>query len=169
YLVYPDMPPVMILGFDNIEEGRNIFSGLRKKIGDEDKKEQLRVSVVKGLDSEHPHGYGVIVGTNIAANVSASGHVVLVQRMQRMNPQTSENLDRFMKAFTAFGCYVLAPGQMGKMDGSLVQEVNTFGIFKRKIEFREAWTIEAHDPDMSILDVDDEPIVPPGIKDPPVF
>lgn len=41
-------------------------------------------------------------------------------------------------------------------------------ITKRKLELRRAWQIGPHDPDMSALRDDDDPIVPDDVADPPV-
>ncbi|HEX8401186.1 MAG TPA: hypothetical protein VF628_05725 [Allosphingosinicella sp.] len=41
-------------------------------------------------------------------------------------------------------------------------------ITKRKLELRRAWQIGPHDPDMSVLRDDDDPIIPTEIDEPPV-
>jgi len=41
-------------------------------------------------------------------------------------------------------------------------------IVKRQLDIREAWQIGENDPDRAALLEDDDPIIPPGVSDPPV-
>ena len=43
-----------------------------------------------------------------------------------------------------------------------------YGMLKRGLIIREAWTIGENDPDMMALSEEDNPIVPEGIENPPV-
>lgn len=41
------------------------------------------------------------------------------------------------------------------------------GIAKSKINIREAWEIGPNDPDLVAFGLDDEPIIPDGVENPP--
>lgn len=169
YLVHPsEPPPVLALGFRNIESGRNIFRGWKNQFGDTDKEEIIRISIVKGIATDAPLDYGLSVTTNFDAlkRLSPKAQIVFVSRNHRMTPTSSENLDRFIASYKRFGYYLLAPA---KMDSDPISDINQFGIRKTKIELREAWQIGDHDQDMMLLDVDSRPLIPSGVVDPPVL
>lgn len=168
FAMTPEYPPIFSLGFENNECGIEIFKGWRQKVGKRDEKDLLKITVVRGVDKYRPSDYVVLVGTNFdATEGDAFRLITFVNRVQRMRPKTSENLDRFLASYQKFGCYYLAPSLMGSLD-SIAEAVNSSGILKRTIVVRDAWTIGEHDPDVSGLIPEDDPIIPVGVKNPPV-
>lgn len=166
YSTNGDSPPVFTVFFDNLELGKEIFEDLIAKVGQEDKNERIRLSIIEGDVPKQDYGYFVTIGENIEATnkvIEESSnkdvrYVAIGQRIHRMKPKKdSNNLSNFKKEFEKHGCYYIAPGKQlydaQKGYGSRVEM--GFKILKRKIEFRDYKDIpENNDPD-SILKSDD--------------
>jgi tetratricopeptide (TPR) repeat protein len=67
YLISPnnEQPPVLGIIFTNIEVGKKIFAEWKEKIGNKDKEDQIRVSIVQGINQDNPYHYRVGIGSNI--------------------------------------------------------------------------------------------------------
>jgi hypothetical protein len=93
---------------------------------------------------------------------------MMLSRFNRMEPETSQNLDAFLQAYTREGRFALVPMMM-------TTNVTTssfrfdLAIKKRKLELKRAWEIGPDDPDMSVLRNSDDPIVPDGVAGAPVI
>jgi hypothetical protein len=81
-----------------------------------------------------------------------------------MEPATSQNLDRFLAEYYATKMFALMPVSLGDPPKFLTE----FYLAKRELIVREAWQISENDPDLTVLDVDDPPLIPPHIQTPPV-
>jgi len=171
YLVIPDgkTPPVLSILFKNIEAGKKIFAAWQKRFGDRDKDEQIRVTIVRGIDRNNIYHYRVGIGANIKPLKKEEGtprFFALVTRIHTMTPESLKNLYNFKKAYEAFGYYLLAPGSV-EADG-LSDIIFNFGIIKKEINFREAWEIGPNDLDAILISPEDKPVIPAEIKNPPV-
>lgn len=82
-----------------------------------------------------------------------------------MNPDSSENLERFIAAYQKAGEYILS---QAKLDGGQIHLAATNEIRKKRIVIREAWEVGPHEPDSVGIRLDDDPIIPQGVQDPPV-
>ena len=170
YAVSPnakDLPVFSIL-FENIEAGRKIFSAWRKKFGDKDNEEQIRITIIRGIDRDNIHNYRAAVGSSMKKPEELEAKfTVSVSRLHTMTPQSSQNLENFISAYKVFHSYILAPGYAGE-DG-LPSIIFGLGIIKKEINIKEAWSIGLHDTDAVAIDALDKPIVPSDIKAPPVL
>jgi hypothetical protein len=172
YIVFPeiDWPPYFALGFKNAEAGKRIFKGWLEKLGRVDRNEALKVTIITGIDREHPGSYKVVIGTNpqVAHDDPSSSHFVVVSRIRRVDPPDLRNLDNFRQRFEAFGKYILVPAHYVNAE----TETTPFfelGILKTEVRFRSAWEIGENDPDVVALKEDDNPIIPAGVKNAPVL
>lgn len=157
-----DLPPVFTFYFDNLDMGKEIFKDLINKVGEEDKNERLRLSIVEGDVPKQEYGYFVTIGENVDATNKLLEddvrYVAIGQRIHRMKPKKdSTNLSNFKKEYEKHGCYYVAPGkQLYDPEKGYTSHVEMgYRILKRKIEFRNYKDIsESNDPD-SILKSDD--------------
>lgn len=171
YVIFPDLnqPPFMALGFADSEAGKSIFVEWQKKIGRIDSNEQLRVSIITGVDKHSPHSYSVVVGVSPKLPTdSQSKFLILVSRINRMVPPDPINLNRFLDRYKQMGWYVLLPIHF-KDESTISAPSWEHGIVKRDLTIRPAWQISENDPDAVAIQHDDEPVVPDGVDNAPVL
>ncbi len=156
-------PPIIVLYFETMEQGQKLFSGLIDKIGNEDKQERLRVSIVEGEVPHRRNGYFVVIGENIEVtekivnseeNAESINYIAINQRFHRIYTETeSLSLKKFKEEYKKYQCCYIAPGIQnndGKSERPFEADFSRM-IFKRKIEFRNYSDIsEFYDPE-SIL------------------
>jgi len=163
-----DEPPYLTLIFENLQAAETIFQGWLEKVGPEDSKERIRVSIVTGISTENPAAYRVILGTNPDwSTMPSTSQFVLVYRINTMHPITSANLDRFLERYSDKKKYMLVPGEA--QGAGLGRIAPKLGILKRELVVRPAWQIGEHDPDICGINLDDKIIIPDGVKDAPVL
>lgn len=174
YMVMPNREAQPILGilFENIEAGKKIFAAWRKKFGERDQNEEIRITIVKGIDRNNPYHYKVGIGSNIKAfekerDKGSSRFFSASTRIHVMTPQSFQNLDNFKLAYDCFGSYFFAPGSMGK-DG-LPNVISDLALVKKEINFKEAWEIRPNSIDSVLVSPEDRPIIPPDIENPPIL
>lgn len=162
--------PMMALLFRDGDAGAQIFQALRQDLGERDEKELLRVSIVRGISRKNPAWYRVVIGTETAAwkgeTTPNQDMVVMVSRVHMMEPETTENLDRFLTAYEKAKSFVLAPALVNERKELLA--IGKITLAKTALHVRHAWEIGLHDPDSPAIRSDDDVIVPPGKAKPPV-
>lgn len=158
-------PPILGLLYRDLEAGIAIFRAWRTKWGSADLRDALRIVIVTGVSKQHPAHYSVLIGPNFTDEVVPETKVVVtVSRINRMTPETTANLDHFLAYYRRYGEYLLVPAVM---DNPPHLEMSCF-LAKKHLHVREAWEISENDPDASVLQDEDDPIVPVGVTDPPV-
>lgn len=107
----PGVPPLLGLLFTNEDEARKIFEGWRERFGKVDTDDEIHISIVRGISEEHPHHYVVMITSKLPEldELTATDNVIFASRMQRMHPDSSVNLERFLIAYRSTGRYVLLP------------------------------------------------------------
>ena len=91
-----------------------------------------------------------------------------MSRTLRLDASTPDNLNRFLESFQKAGSYGLVaaftpPGEDFPMP------MTELLLPRRKLEVRPAWMIDENDPDLSVMQNDDDPFIPEGMADPPVL
>lgn len=169
-VIYDNFPPILMIGYNDLETGKKIFDGLRQKIGKSDAQEKLSVSIVRGLDEKIPNSYGVMIGPNVETLIKQGKRAYLISRMNRMYPEKPDSLNAFLEQYKKIGHYFLAPCDHKNLMGDNLQElVQGYGIIKKRLEVKGAWQIGENDQELSLLDEDVVPVIPAGIKNPPVL
>jgi len=161
--------PFLALGFKDENYAQAIFRGLRARLGTTDKLEELAVSIITGISKDKPMSYAVIISSNFrnAKQLDAGKHALFVARINRMDPVSSENLDRFLKQYNEVGRYCIYPACFS--DVSKPPKVFFgLGIDKRELRIRQAWQLTENDLEIVALTPADSPVIPEGIEDPPV-
>ncbi len=172
YLLVPGetAPPGIALVFESEDAGREIFQLWRDRLGDADERDQIRLSIVRGVDRDAPHTYRITVGTDVEAiEVAPAGAPRFVNAHVRIRTEevlSNEVLDRFLEAFEQAGSYFLVPATPDE-SGSL-----TIGwdlqLTKRKLIVKPAWEVSLHDLDRLAIRPGDRPVVPDDVDRPPV-
>jgi hypothetical protein len=163
-------PPCIGLIFKEEEGARDIFTGWLSRLGKEDEKEELRISVITGVDKNNPAHYRVHVGTNINAYEKSGdwGHFIMVAKYKTLMPDNDKNLARFLEAYDKHGIYRLLPaiGEEGSKEPKVIQDLF---LYKKSLIVKPAWQIGENDEDFIALQVGDKPIIPKDVKDAPVL
>ena len=152
-------PSSLGLLFTNKEAAINIFKGWRKRLGEFDDYNELRISIVEGDVVGEEYGYFVHINSypaNITKRVESTtstkvGLMMIVSRIHRMNPaKDSNNLSEFKERFKLFGCYELIPAVLHK--DNRIEVIDDLRIFKKNIELRQFKDIkDKNDPDSVLI------------------
>src|SRR4029077_8671508 len=94
-----DVPPLLGICFENEDAARAIFQSWKKKLGEIDEKEELRFSIITGVDERSPFSYKVVAGTELNGRDERGRRFSMVARINRMDPRSSWNLDGFLRRF----------------------------------------------------------------------
>lgn len=159
--------PVLGLGFKNADAGKKIFKDWQNKLSKTDEKEQLRVSIITGIDKKRPWSYNVLVSANPESMRDSESQFILISRIKRLDPPNQRNLNVFIEHFNRAKKYLIMPVQF-------IPETNPkpfweLGIEKQKLRICPAWQIGENDQDVSALQEGLDPIIPDDIKNAPVI
>lgn len=158
-------PPLLGIIFNNGIVGKTIFQSWRERWGREDKNDELRIALITGISTQNQAHYSVVIGPGDSLlKASGTRFFFMVSRIHHMEPSTSINLDNFLAEYKKFGAYWLLPAQMGSPPEFMMEQC----ILKRHLHIRPAWQIGENDPDISAILEEHDPIVPPGVVDPPI-
>jgi hypothetical protein len=158
----------MVLVFKEKAAGVQIFAGLQRALGSRDEAGRLRVTILTGIDRDHPNHYRVVIGSNIDRDSLPEGAIVVVSRVNTMTPDTSTNLDRFLNRYGRDGGYLLVPGYVEE-GGTTPEFEPQLSILASHLNVRPAWEIGENDPDVTGITEDDNVIIPDGIVDAPIL
>lgn len=161
--------PILGLLFKDGAAAGEIFSEWRKELGQRDKNERLRLSIVRGINRKNPFSYRVVIGTNPSEDSFRTGvRYLMISRLNTMNASTDINLNGFLASYNKFGFFALAHAVL--TDPSATPElVMKNCIVKRELHVRQAWEIGLNDLDAMGVADDDQPIIPPEKPDVPVL
>jgi hypothetical protein len=164
-----EYPPVLGLAYQKREPARAIFEGLRSRFGPCDRKNDLRIAIVRRISKSDPLAYAVIVGPNLGNVPKTPGDMfTFVSRFNRMYPLTHQYLEGFLHEFRRHGRFLLVPAYLPTLQ-SEPQPMIDLGLGKYDVVVREAWEIGENEPDASVLDLDDPPIIPTDQPNAPVL
>ncbi len=161
-----EYPPIIALIFLNHEMGKKIFTQWQKDIGEIDKNEKIRMSIIRGIDNKNPHAYKIQIGANPMIFPEGKRFVTYYSRIHRMDALSTKNLDRFLESYHEVGAYYLGASFAPEgFDGSQPLEFdNQYRIGKKSINICNAYEIGPNDIDAVVITKDDEPIIPPKHK-----
>jgi hypothetical protein len=133
-------PPSLVVVFTHEDPAREVFAGLRAKVGQDDEEELLRVCIIEGTFYDNQPSYTVSIGPDIGNvmkhfNVDVSEKdedFVALARVNRMKAP-SQLLGSFKESYRKTGTYFLMPSYFHA--GSFVP-IDGLRIKKRSIIFR---------------------------------
>jgi len=166
----PDMPPPMLgLAYENPSAAKDIFKSWRKRYGEDDVKDDLKITIVRGISRDSPAAYAVMVSQNPDNVPISEGNIIgFVSRINRMYPNSTQNLDQFLADYARYGRYVLFPAHL---PNKLAQPEPIFDlpIGKHNLTVINAWEITTNDMTASVLDLDEPPFIPADQPNAPVL
>lgn len=157
FLIPKDKPPGLGLIFPGGPAGLAIFDGWRRDLGEVDRDELLRVSIVEGEIPGKPPGYTLLLSVDLQAVVSRAADGVsvdmnalgVVKRRMNTPPGGSPHLANWKPLYAATGEFALVPLINGP-DGWEPRYERM--LRKKRLHLRRAEEIKAGDPDASALD-----------------
>ncbi|MGR6429645.1 hypothetical protein ACU5AY_01870 [Rhizobium sp. PAMB 3174] len=163
----PGQPPFLGLMFGNGPKAEAIFKEWNDRFDRHDREDEIRISVLKGVDRENPYHYRGHITQDWDTLPEVRGkRFVNVSRMTTMTADNHRNLDMFIGHRNVCDCFFLVPAIIG---ASGTPELRMeLAILKHKFHVRDAWQVGAHDIDMAAVRTDDDVIVPGDEADPPV-
>ncbi|USD22571.1 hypothetical protein MJO52_05410 [Microbulbifer variabilis] len=167
FALYPNGDVELTLLFEDDQAAAVIFADLENEIGNEDSEDRLRISIIRSIDRKNPAHYRVCISENFVFDSNKT--VQMIARKNTMTPSTSENLDRFLSAFSERGSYILSYAVAKNeriIESSLVKKKS---IRKFNINVLEAWEIGPNDIEVMAIHSDDDPLIPEGVSNPPII
>lgn len=154
--------------FSEIKYGISIFEEWINQIGNIDRDNKIRVTIIKGINKNNPYWYRVIINTNIdKGKVDHDKCYILSSRIHDMKAVNDSNIKLMESIYKKDGRFMLLPGHF-KDEGKMMEPIMDKSIIKTNIYFRNAWEIGEGDLDSVGIRKDDQPIIPTDVKDPPV-
>lgn len=149
-------PPGIGFLFENADAGRRIFAGWRERVGQVDRYEEIRVSIIRGEILGLESGYSIHISSNpfhSAQRAKENGEAldfkkaVVVSRVLRMSPEPgSPHLAQFEKDFAKHERYVLLPVSSTRSAPEL-----DLSVEKRELHVRSASDVTADDVDAVVF------------------
>lgn len=154
----PGLPPAMGLMFDNGGAARSIFERWRGRFGQRDSKDGIFVGIVRGISKSHPTHYRVLITSALPDSDEREPDsrllTTVASRIQTMQPETSENLERFLAAYRRTGVYWLVPAVL--RPGREPDLLADLAIFKQAVSIKSADEIGRNDIEIMALHAADE-------------
>lgn len=168
-------PPLMFFAFENIDAGRKIFRGWRKKVGQADHEGWIGVTVITGIDRNRPAHYRVVISVgeqymrNQMLGKTKMRLMATVSRWLDMTPASSRNLDLLLKLYSRTGRIILQPGpfNVSQFGMQMDEEDLKLGIELAHLKVVPAWQIDSGSPLVGSMAGINDPIIPNDVTDPP--
>ncbi len=166
----PDMPPPMLgLAYENPLAAKDIFKSWRKRYGDDDVNDDLKITIVRGISQDNPAAYAVMVSQNPDnIPISQEDTIGFVSRINRMYPNSTRNLDQFIAEYARHGRYVLLPAHLPNKKAQ-PKPIFDLPIGKHNLTVINAWEITTNDMTAMVLNLDELPFIPANQLDAPVL
>jgi len=170
FMQYPNMPgPILALHFRDADAARRIFEDWIERWGREGSDNNVRISIITGVTKANPFAYSMQVGPVYGASLEKGGRIfTTMSRILRLDASTPDNLNRFLESYQKAGSFGLVAAVTGS-GRTIPEPIIELLLPRRKLEVRPAWMIDENDPDLSVLQNDDDPFIPDGMADPPVW
>lgn len=152
-------PPIMCIIFEEKEPAIEIMKKWVLRLGEIDKYNELRISIIEGDIPGEQEGYTVHIGSNIQNIIKRADEegidmprdiFFMIGRLNRMIPEKdSQNLKIFKELYRRFGSYTL---RVGVMKNGKINMLKNLYLHKRDIELRRSEDIKSKDdPDSVVL------------------
>lgn len=187
YITQPggSTPPQMLLVFANGDAGGKIFRGWRKKVGQADSSGWISLTIVTGIDRNHPDHYRVIVGSgdNYFKNSAENSKLVMAGfRMRDITPSNSVNLSRFLAEYGRLKRFIIQPdsatqtemqqaSQSRPVDRNFLgaEQFDGLGIELSKLTVIPAWKVSRNDLIGGAMRGIVDPVIPKNIENAPIL
>ena len=168
-LYHPSIGLGITISFSEIKYGIKIFDEWKEKFGDSDKLNNIKITIIKGVNRDNPYWYRVHIGSNINITEQENPKKLffMTSRIHEMHATNDSNLKLIEDMFLKHGKYSLFPASMKDGDHNM-EPIMEKGIRKTKINFRDAWEIGLNDIDSVVIHADDKPFIPKDIENAPI-
>lgn len=167
FMCFVDKPPVILLIFKK-EGGEDVFMDLYEQLGQVDRLERLRFSIIRGVSKDEPYHYRVLLTENIMIS-DQNKLMTMYSRIHEMTPSTDQNWNNFEKEYKKYSSYSLSFGTFFNGQFYPYPEFEKFSIKKKELVIKNAWEIGINDIERIVLKHDDKPLIPEEVKYIPFF
>lgn len=160
----------IFVSFKNGKAGKSIFDNWINRFGREDKRNIIKVTIIKGVKRKNPHWYKVHISANLEVLKLdfKERYFNVTNRIHQITPNNPDNMYRIEQIVQSKSKFLFCPAQM-TMDGKDIEPFFEKGIVKSEIEIINAWELGLHDPAGVAITNDDDPIIPTNIENAPVL
>ena len=147
--------------FHKNRHGRNIFEHWHKQFGSVDYFEELRISIIQGLEAYKDIGYIIHLSSDplqTTKRLNSQGlqqeakQVAVESLFQSMNPlPNSPHLSKFRRKYEKRGEYAIVPLWKPSQSSSDIRANFDLTILKKQIFFRQLEDIKKGNPDWAIF------------------
>jgi hypothetical protein len=166
-------PLGLFLVFQDENTGKSIFNKWIQKFGKEDKDDNIKITIIKGVNKKNPFEYRVHITSDVKHdNLNhKERYFTIAARFHTMTPNSPQNMNIIEAYFKQNTKYLLCPAKMS-YNGSQAGQPDIFpenSILKNKIEIKNAWEIGLNDITRCVIFENDSPIIPDNVKNAPVL
>lgn len=149
-------PPAIAFIFTDVDVGRKIFERWKERFGDVDKQEDIYLAIVRGISSDNPAHYRVLITSSMSPKdeILKGQKQMIVCKMITMHAESNANLELFLELYGRSGEYMLLPAVL-KGDGTPEFHLD-LAIIKRRLRVKEASEISGKDIEIIALRPDPE-------------
>lgn len=147
----PSSPPAIGLMFTDEDAARKIFKRWHERFGEIDKDDDIYLAIVRGISTEHPAHYRLLITSRLPSEDERYGNQLLTvaARIQTMQAESDANLMRFLDAYGRSQAYLLVPAIL--QGGSMPQFKLELAILKRNLSVKQSSEVKEHDIEMIAL------------------
>lgn len=167
FAIYPNGTIELILLFEDEHAAVAIFEDLVNELGNEDRNDRLKISIIKNINKHSLAHYRVCIAENVTFNTNKT--VQIIARNNTMTPASSKNLDMFLLEFKKRKSYLLSYAIVKDERMMPFYAKNRKTILKHHVTVVDAWQVGPNDMEVMAIDKDDEPVIPEGISDAPII
>lgn len=168
-LVQGEQNGTFVIGliFKDIEAGKKIFRGLRKKLGTVDADDLLQITLLTGISANAPRDYRVVLAPNpnLLMRSSKGKAAFMLTRINTMNTNNTVMVDAAKQIQSQGQGFYLAPAFIEASGPRIFLDVS---IKKSSMQVTPGWTIDENSPLMAALLLDDDVLIPGDVVDPPI-
>ncbi|MFW9879784.1 MAG: hypothetical protein ACFFG0_42460, partial [Candidatus Thorarchaeota archaeon] len=159
----------IFIGFANGNAGKKIFQGWINRFGNVDENENIKITIIKGVDRFNPHWYRVHIGADIQKEQLKSGDIIISAfRLHKIEAKSPENLNNLISAFKNYKTFRFCPAEL-TLNVNKIHPYDEYSIVKKEITIRNAWEIGIHDIENIAIKPGDNPIIPENVNNAPVL
>ncbi len=152
--------------FNEIESGREIFDGWIDKLGRKDQDNDIRIAIIRGIDSEKPYWYRVHVCKEFK-EIKENSLFTSISRFHNLQPNSPTNLTKLTQYYKSKNKFKIYPAYIDS-EGNFSPDFSR-GIEKTKLIIKDAWEISLNDIDSATILKNDKIIIPKHITNAPVI
>lgn len=151
YVTAPDRPPCLALMFKDKDAARKIFERWQDRFSNEDKEEEIYLSLVRDLPNQNKHHYYVLITSKLPEpdKNELRKMLIITNRFNLMEPTNSVNIERFLTAYHHFGAFFLLPAVLN--DTGSPEILFDLAILKRDLTIKLAKNVNEKDIESLVL------------------